>query len=65
VSHEPCKCFYCQYKQPEAPAIRMQPRDETAHQFALRKAHELIDLEEPQIGDASDGCGESPDGEDE
>jgi hypothetical protein len=46
-------------------AIRMQPRDETAHQFALRKARELIDREEQHLGDVSDGCGESPDGKNE
>jgi hypothetical protein len=51
------------YKQPEAPTTRMQPRDETAHQFALRKAHELIDREEQHLGDFSDGCGEGPGGE--
>lgn len=44
--------------------VVMQARDVTAHQFALRKAHELIDQEEQLIGDASDGCGEGPGGVD-
>jgi hypothetical protein len=44
--------------------VVMQPRDVTAHQFALRKAHELIEQDGQQIGDVSDGCGEDPGGAD-
>jgi hypothetical protein len=59
-----CACALCQ----GAGASRQVPmlsRPQLAHRFALRKAHELIDREEQQTGDASDGCGESPDGSDE
>jgi hypothetical protein len=43
----------------------MLSRSELAHRFEVRKARELIDWEEQQIGDASDGCGEGPGGESE
>lgn len=44
-------------------AVTMIPRPELAHRFAVRKARELIDREDgQQIGDASDGFGESHDG---
>jgi len=34
--------FTCQLKRSQAPTVRMQPRDETAQQQALRRAVELI-----------------------
>ena len=58
----------CRHTKPEEPpnqAVTILSRTEVAHQFAVRKAHELIDRDEQLTGDASDGCGESPDGSDE
>jgi hypothetical protein len=43
MSAAPCKCFYCHYKQPEAPTTRMQPRDETAARMEFERAKRLVE----------------------
>jgi hypothetical protein len=51
------------YQASQRGRVLMLSRPQLAQRFALRKAHELIDTEEQQTGDASDGCGEGPGGE--